>query len=107
VGLVVQPRKCFTWSPFSLHPNFFLLIDFCCPLDDIKILGVPFGFASFISSFLQDVLNEDVHHVNALSKLKDVQVIFWDHFSMFHPKTFLSILFVPSITSLSTLICIF
>jgi hypothetical protein len=73
---MVQPYKCLTWSPSSLHPNFSPSIDFCYPLDDIKVLGVPFGFASFVSSFLQGMSNEDIHHINALSKLKDVQVVF-------------------------------
>jgi hypothetical protein len=49
--LVFQPHKCLAWSPSNLHLNFSPLIDFCCPLDDIKVLGVPFGFVSFISSF--------------------------------------------------------
>lgn len=31
-------------------------------------MGVPFG--SFFFSFLQDVLNEDVHHVEALLRLR-------------------------------------
>jgi 2-hydroxy-3-keto-5-methylthiopentenyl-1-phosphate phosphatase len=70
IRLVVQPCKCLVWLPSSLHPNFSPLIHFCCPLNDIKVLGVPFGMASFISSFLQNVLNKNVHHVNALSKLK-------------------------------------
>jgi hypothetical protein len=38
----------------------------------IRVLGFPFGFVAFSSSFLQDVLDEDVCHVNALSKLGDV-----------------------------------
>jgi hypothetical protein len=45
-------------------------------VDDIGVLGVSFGFASFSSSFLQDVLNEDVCHVEMLPKLGDVEIVF-------------------------------
>jgi hypothetical protein len=83
---MVQPYKCLAWSPSSLHPNFSPSIDFCYSLDDIKVLGVPFGFASFVSSFLQNMSNEDVHHINALSKLKDVQVVFEIIFQCFTQK---------------------
>jgi len=55
---------------------FFPLIDFCCLLDDIKVLGVLFGSISFISFFVQDALNEYVHHREVFSKLGDVQVAF-------------------------------
>jgi hypothetical protein len=48
------------------------LADFCYPLDGIKVFGVPLKS----TSFLQDVLDEDVCHLNALLKLEDVQVAF-------------------------------
>jgi hypothetical protein len=40
------------------------------------VLGIPFGFVSFSSSFLQDVLDEDVRHANLFSRSEDVQVAF-------------------------------
>jgi hypothetical protein len=46
-------------------------------LDGIKILNIMFGFLSFFSSFLYDVLDENVCHAKALLKLGDVQVTFW------------------------------
>jgi hypothetical protein len=52
VGLFVQPHKCLVWAPFSLPHGFVLLVELCCPLGGIKILGVPFGFAFFAFSFL-------------------------------------------------------
>jgi hypothetical protein len=39
-------------------------------------LGRPFWFWFFFSSFLQEVLDEDVCHGDVLSKLRDVQVAF-------------------------------
>jgi hypothetical protein len=40
------------------------------------ILGIPFGFTSFIFSFFQKVLNEDVKHVDMFLRLWDVHVVF-------------------------------
>ncbi len=42
----------------------------------IKTLDVPLGSLSFTFFFLQDVLNNDVQHIDALSKVGDVQVAF-------------------------------
>jgi hypothetical protein len=36
------------------------------------VLGISFGFVSLNSSFLQVTLDEDIWHVNVLSKLVDV-----------------------------------
>jgi hypothetical protein len=63
--------------PFGLPLGPFPLIDFCFMLDGIKILNIMFGFLSFFSSFLYDVLDENVCHAKALLKLGDVQVTFW------------------------------
>ncbi len=42
----------------------------------MKVLGTPFEFASFSSSFLQYMLEEDVCHVETFLSLGDVQVAF-------------------------------
>jgi len=64
---------------------------FCCFLDNIKVLGIPFR-SSFIFSFLHDTLNEDIPYRTLLKK--DAQVInmgffFWcfayKAFNLFHP----------------------
>jgi len=76
VGLIVQPCKCLAWSllgfPLGFSPPFGVYY----PLNGIRVLGLPFGSASFSFSFLQVVLNEDVRHVETFLKLKDVQVAF-------------------------------
>jgi len=64
VGLFVQPHKCSAWVSFVLSLEFAPLAEFCCPLCGIRILGVPFGFASFASFFLQEALGENVQHGN-------------------------------------------
>jgi hypothetical protein len=43
---------------------------------NIRVLGAPFGSVSFFSSFLQNILDEDVHHVDMLLELADIQVAF-------------------------------
>ncbi len=52
VGLFIQPCKCLTW----VHLTYFLgsspLSSFYYLSDRIRIFGVPFGLASFVSSFL-------------------------------------------------------
>lgn len=60
----------------SLPHNFSPFVDFCCLLDNIRVLGVMFGYVSSSSSFLQSALNKDVHHVKALPILRDVQIVF-------------------------------
>lgn len=75
-GLVVQPCKCITWSPSNLFTNFSPPHGFCCLPNGIWVLGVFCGFVLFSSSFLQDILDEDVRHVNVFLGLRDVQVVF-------------------------------
>jgi len=105
MGFVVQPCKCLAWSSFDLHFGFFLLINFCCPSNNIKILGIPVIFISFSLSFLQDTFDKDVHHVDALPRLGDVQITFEVPFSMFHPKKLY--IYFSHVIDLSTLACHF
>jgi hypothetical protein len=50
-------------------------------MDGIKVLDTSFGSTFFTSSFLQDALDEDVHHVDVLLKLGDIQIVFGMHIS--------------------------
>jgi len=45
-------------------------------LKGIRVLGVPLGTSSFTSSFIKDVVLEDVQHVGFLLIMGDVQVAF-------------------------------
>jgi hypothetical protein len=45
---------------------------FNTPLEGIRFLGVPLGISSFTSSFIKDVLLEDVWHVGVLFRMGDV-----------------------------------
>jgi hypothetical protein len=59
--------------PFQLALRFFPLLVFVA-FYDIRVLGAPFGSVSFFSSFLQDILDKDVHHADMLLELGDIQV---------------------------------
>lgn len=85
--------------------GFSSFIDFCCLLDGIWVLGIQFEFASFISSFLQNVLDEDVHHVNVFLKLGGSPNSFWDSLLVFCLETFFFVLFIPSFVNLLTPVC--
>jgi hypothetical protein len=76
MGLVVQPYMCLAWASYGLPFGFTLLVGLCCLNDNIKILGIPFGFDYFSLSFLQKALNENVHHVDELLRLRDVHIAF-------------------------------
>ncbi len=81
--LVAQLHNCLVQAPFNLPLRFTFLADFCSSIYDIKILGVLFGSGSFFSSFLQEVLDEDVRHGHVFLKLGDVQVAFGILFQCF------------------------
>jgi hypothetical protein len=60
IGLYIEPRKCVAWSPSCLPPNFNTPSQMITPLGGIKILGVPVSTPSFTSSFIKNVMFEDV-----------------------------------------------
>ncbi len=76
IGLYVQPHKCSAQVLSSFLPRFVPPAKFCCPPCGIRILGVPFDYASFISFLWQEVLIENVWHATVFPKLGDVQVAF-------------------------------
>ncbi len=67
---------------------FLLLLIFYYLLDGIRVLGILFGFTSLIFSFLQNKLDKDVCHVDAFSRLRDVQVTFGIPFQCFTHQPF-------------------
>ncbi len=66
----------FFYSLSRLPSGFSPPLNLCIPIGGISILGVPLGFFSFTSSFLQDALDNDVHYIHALHRLGDVKVAF-------------------------------
>jgi hypothetical protein len=63
--------------------NFLFLPIYYYLLDGIKVLGILFGSTSFNFSFLQNKLDKDVCHVDAFSRLRDVQIAFGIPFQCF------------------------
>ncbi len=60
-------------SPLRLLLGFSSL---CTLIGGIRVLGVPLDSFSFTSSFFQDVLDDDVQHIDAFLRLGDVQMTF-------------------------------
>jgi hypothetical protein len=60
------------------------------------IFGIPLALPPS-SFFLQEVLNEDVKHVDIFSRLQDVHVVFGIIFLMFCPKAFIFVSLLPSL----------
>ncbi len=76
IGLFIQIKKCATWSPSNLSPNFDTPSMFNTPLEIIRVLGVPLGILSFTLFFIKDILLEDVQHVDLLPKMGNFQIAF-------------------------------
>ncbi len=76
VELTIQPRKSATQSLFYLSFNFFPLSRFCSSSNGTMVLNAWIGFPSFVFSFFQKVLDENVCHVKVFSRLEDVQMVF-------------------------------
>ncbi len=85
MGLVIKRCKCLIWALLGLLLRFAFLANFYCfHVNDIKIMGVLFGSNFFSSSFLQDVLGKDVHHVVAFLRCFQHVKSWW-----FNPYTML------------------
>jgi len=102
VRFVIQSCERLALSSYDLFLGVSSLVNFCCSLDNMKVLGTPFEFASFSSSFLQYMLDKDVCHVEAFLNLGDVQITF-GILSMFCPKIFQFDLLFSSLISVLAL----
>lgn len=80
---------------------FFFFIDFCCPLDDIKVLGVLFRSTSFSFSFYARCIRQKCSPWRGAFEVKGCPSCFWDPFSMFCSKTLLFAPLFPSFIGLS------
>jgi len=52
VGVGCSTSKVIILGPSSLPPKFALVTSFYCPINEIRILNIPFGFGYFSSPFL-------------------------------------------------------
>jgi hypothetical protein len=106
MGLFVQPHMRVAWS-LSTCPLIFPPLGFCCLPNDIRVLGAPFGSMSFSSSFLQEAIDEDVHHADMHSKVGEHSCCFRDLILVLYVNVFLfaSCILAPPKFSMSA--CIF
>jgi len=74
VGLRVKMSKFKLWSPLRISPNIEILQDYTLVTNGLRILGVPMGSQDFAMHFLDEVLFQDVAHIDDLPFLGDAQV---------------------------------
>jgi hypothetical protein len=75
IGFSMQPHKCDV-GHLSVSFDLNTPSQFTTPLEGIRILGVPLGITSFTSTFIKNVMLEDVRHVNLFPRMGDVQIAF-------------------------------
>jgi hypothetical protein len=94
VGLAIELYKCLAW--FLLNLLGFSPPHFCCPLDNVKVLGFPFGFFSFL--FAGHFKGRHLPH-RGIFEVGECSSCFWCPFLMFHPKAFLFFMFLSPLSS--------
>jgi hypothetical protein len=98
----VKVSNCKLWNPLRISPG--IAIPQGCTLvtDGLHILGVPVSFQDFATHFLDEVLSQDVAHLDDLLLLGNAQVILsilsscvtyqTSYFTWIIPPSFLSLL---------------
>jgi hypothetical protein len=74
IGLRVEVSKCKLWSPLGISPS--IKIPKGCTLvtNGLHIFGVPMGSQDFATHFLDEVLFQDVAHIDDLPFLGNSHV---------------------------------
>jgi hypothetical protein len=66
--------KCKLWSPSRISPTTYIPQGCTLVIDGLHIFGVLVGFQDFVRHFLDDVLSQDVAHIDDLPFLGDAHV---------------------------------
>jgi hypothetical protein len=74
IGLRVKLSKCKLWSLSNISPNIEIPHGYTLVTDGLRILGVPVGSQDFASHFLDEVLSQDMMHIDNIPLLGDTQV---------------------------------
>jgi hypothetical protein len=90
VGLKVKISKCKLWSPSRISQGMKIFQGYTLVTYGLHILGVLMGFQDFATHFLDEVLFQDMAHINNLSFLGDTQVTLGILSSCVVQSTFLS-----------------
>ncbi len=67
--------KCKFWNPSKISLSIKIPQGYTLVTNGLRILGVPMGFQEFAMHFLDEVLSQDVAHIDDLSLLEDAQVV--------------------------------
>jgi hypothetical protein len=74
IGLRVKVSKSKLWSPLGISPSIEIPQGCILVTDGLHILGMPMGSQDFATHFLDEVLFEDVVHIDDLPFLGNTQV---------------------------------
>jgi len=74
VGLRVKLSKCKLWSPLGFSLSIEVLHGYSLVINGLCILGALVGFQNFVTHFLDQILFQDVVHINDLFLLGNTQV---------------------------------
>jgi hypothetical protein len=75
VGLKVKVSKCKLWSPSGISPCIKILRGYTLVTNGLCILGMQVGFQDFATHFLDEVLSQDMAHIDDLPLLENAQVV--------------------------------
>jgi len=74
IGLKVKVSKCKLWSPSRILLGIKIPQGYTLVTNDLRILNVLVGFQDFATHFLDEVLSQDMVHVDDLPLLGDTHV---------------------------------
>jgi hypothetical protein len=74
VRLKVKMSKCKLWSPLGIFPCIKILQGCTLVTSGLCILGVPLASEDFVTHFLDEVLSQDMPHIDDFPLLGDTQV---------------------------------
>jgi hypothetical protein len=78
VGLKVKVSKCKFWGLSRISPGIKILHDYTLVIDGLHILGVLVSFPNFAMHFFDEILSEDMVHINDLPFLGNAH--YFGHF---------------------------
>jgi hypothetical protein len=89
VELRVKVLKCKLWNPSGIFSSIKIHHGYILVTDGLNIFGVLVDSQDFVTQFLDEVLSQDVAHINDLPFLGIGKVVLGIFFFMCHSLTFL------------------
>jgi hypothetical protein len=75
IGLKVDVLKCKFWSSSKIFLGINIPQNYTLVIDELHILGVPMGLQDFTMHFLDEVLSQNVVHIDDLPFLGNAQAV--------------------------------